>query len=169
MKENHKGQILLSGCVLTTPSITRRMEWGYNISTMNFTSIKMTDSQWQIMESHVLASIPREACGVLAGEDGCVHWVKSVTNVEVSQNRFRMDPREQLDVMMRMEHERLQLIGIYHSHPQGPGNLSESDIQEAVYNEAAYLVWSPSIAKWSCRAFMIEHDTAREIPIIVTG
>ncbi len=145
------------------------MEWDYNIAKMGHTSIILTNLQWQSMESHVRASFPREACGVLAGEHGSVHWVESATNVEDGEGRFRMDPQEQLDVMQRIENEGLRLIGIYHSHPHGPANLSDSDIQEAAYLEAAYLVWSPDVEKWSCRAFLIEHVSAREIPIYISG
>ncbi len=145
------------------------MERDYNTAKMGLTLINMTYLQWQSMESHVRARFPREACGVLAGEHGRVHWVESVTNVEDSVNRFRMEPQEQLDAILRIENEGVSLLGIYHSHPHGPDNLSESDIQEAAYPESVYLVWSPSIEKWSCRAFVIEHDTVREIPIVVTG
>jgi len=136
---------------------------------MGPTKIFLTDLQWQSMESHVRARFPREACGVLAGECSRVHWVAPVTNVDESLNRFRMDPQEQLDVMLRIENEGVSLLGIYHSHPRGPDNLSESDIQEAAYLETAHLVWSPDVEKWSCRAFLIEYGTVREIPIHITG
>ena len=129
----------------------------------------MSHAQWESMQMHVQATFPREACGVLAGEQGCVRWVESITNVEDSPNRFRMDPQEQLNVMLRIEDEGLELIGIYHSHPKGPDELSESDIQEAAYHEAANLVWFPSGKKWSCKAFIIKHLEVREIPIHITG
>jgi proteasome lid subunit RPN8/RPN11 len=120
------------------------------------------------MEEHVRASTPREACGVLAGERSQVHWVEPITNVEESLDRFRMDPQEQVDVMMRIEDDGLQLIGIYHSHPEGPDQLSESDIREAAYLDAAHLVWTSCGGQWSCRAFIIEVETAREIPILIS-
>jgi proteasome lid subunit RPN8/RPN11 len=136
---------------------------------MGLTSITMTKSHWQSMEAHVRASVPREACGILAGDQGKVHWVESVTNVEDRVDRFRMDPQEQVDMILRIESEGLFLIGIYHSHPHGPEELSEKDIQEAAYFEAAQILWSPDGDQWSCRAYLIEHQTAREIPVYITG
>ena len=117
------------------------------------------------MEEHTRASLPREACGVLAGECGRVHWVEPITNIEDSHDRFRMDPQEQLDVMLRIEDEGLQLLGIYHSHPNGPDELSERDRIEAAYLDAAHLVWAPFKEQWFCRAFIIDLHTVREIPI----
>jgi proteasome lid subunit RPN8/RPN11 len=92
-----------------------------------------------------------------------------ITNVEDGQDRFLMDSQEQVDAILRIEDEGLQLLGIYHSHPKGPEEPSESDINEAAYPEAGYLIWSPGVEQWSCRAFIIEQDTVREIPIVITG
>ncbi len=117
------------------------------------------------MVCQVREAYPREACGVLAGEGDVVKWVQPITNVEDSRNRFRMDPQEQLDVLLRIEDEGLQLTAIYHSHPHGPSDLSVSDVKGAAYLEAAYLVWSPAAQEWSCKAFIIEHNAVREIPI----
>lgn len=137
----------------------------YNIAKMTLDSIFLRQEQWEKMEAHVRAIFPREACGVLAGKESGAYWVKPITNVEKDRHRFRMDPQEQLEVLLRIEDEGLKLIGIYHSHPDGPQELSPSDISEAAYLEAAHLVWFPVAGKWSCRAFVIEHTSSREIPI----
>ncbi len=141
----------------------------YNNGAMALDSIFLRQAQWETMEAHVRAIYPREACGVLAGKDSGVLWVQPITNVEKGRHRFRMDPQEQLDVLLRIEEEGLQLIGIYHSHTDGPNELSPSDINEAAYLEAAHLVWSPAAGKWSCRAFVIEYKTTREIPIHIAA
>lgn len=136
---------------------------------MGLAKIFLQQKQWEKMESHVRSKYPREACGVLAGKESGVHWVQPITNVEKDRHRFRMDPREQLDVLLRIEDEGLQLTGIYHSHPDGPPGLSTSDIGEAAYFEAAHIVWFPVAGKWTCKAFVIEHKATREIPIQIIG
>lgn len=136
---------------------------------VNLISITMSRAQWQSMQNHVQATFPQEACGVLAGQQGRVNWVKPITNVEDSPNRFRLDPQEQLNAMLQIEYEELKLIGIYHSHPNGLDELSESDIQEAAYPDAAYLVWFPAGKRWSCKAYINEPLAVREIPIQITG
>ncbi|MEJ2551224.1 MAG: M67 family metallopeptidase [Anaerolineales bacterium] len=142
---------------------------GYNNTTMNLATIFLRQNQWERMEAHVRAMFPKEACGVLAGKESGVHWVQPITNVEEDRRRFRMDPQEQLDALLRIEEEGLHLIGIYHSHPDGPAELSMSDISEAAYLEAAHLVWFPAAEKWACKAFIIEHKTTREIPIQIVA
>ena len=134
---------------------------------MRATSIKISEDQIKRMETHVRACLPREACGVLAGEQGNVHWVEPIANVENSNSRFRMDPQAQLEVILRIEEQGLSLLGIYHSHPQGPDRPSETDFQEAAYPQAAHLIWSPLDEGWICKAYVLENDTAQEIPIHV--
>jgi proteasome lid subunit RPN8/RPN11 len=72
-----------------------------------------------------------------------------------SRTRFHMDPQGQLSAMQRIEDEGEEIVGIYHSHPAGPRGLSESDLAEAAYPEAAYLIWAPAYGVWDCRAFRI--------------
>jgi proteasome lid subunit RPN8/RPN11 len=76
-----------------------------------------------------------------------------------------MDPKEQLDVFNYMDKKGLDLVGIYHSHPDGPDTPSDTDIDEAFYPEAVYLIWSRSSGEWRCRAFLIQDGSITEIQI----
>jgi proteasome lid subunit RPN8/RPN11 len=107
------------------------------------------------MRDHVLACLPEEACGLLGGSQGVVRMVIPVLNSLHSRIRFHMDPQGQLSAMQRIEDEGEEIVGIYHSHPAGPRGPSESDLAEAAYPEAAYLIWAPALGAWHCRAFRI--------------
>ncbi|NIS80268.1 MAG: hypothetical protein GTO14_08675 [Anaerolineales bacterium] len=126
-------------------------------------SLELDD--WRSMREHVDACLPNEACGFLFGSGGKVRVVIPVTNIDHSPFRFRMDPKEQIEAMFRMEAEGYELIAIFHSHPRGPQGPSETDVAEAAYPEAFYLVWAPDGADWGCRAFTLATDGPREIPI----
>jgi proteasome lid subunit RPN8/RPN11 len=107
------------------------------------------------MHDHVLACLPEEACGLLGGGQGVVRMVIPVLNGLRSRTRFHMDPQGQLSAMQRIEEEGEEIVGIYHSHPGGPPAPSGTDLGEAAYPEAAYLIWAPTGGAWNCRAFRI--------------
>lgn len=125
--------------------------------------IHLLQKHWERMRSEVLALLQEEACGFLAGIASEVMQVIPVTNVLHSPTRYRMDPREQLSALQKIEAQRQSVVGIYHSHMVGPSGLSEVDIKEAVYLDAAYLVWSKPQSEWQCRAFRIIDRQALEI------
>jgi proteasome lid subunit RPN8/RPN11 len=54
-----------------------------------------------------------------------------------------------------MENEDLELVGIYHSHPQGPPGPSEIDVREAYYPNVVHLIWSNTEGTWSCAGYSI--------------
>ena len=119
------------------------------------------------MLEDVRRSLPNEACGLLAGVGEEVRLVLPVRNEAASPVRFRMAPREQLAAFRRIEEAGLQLLGIYHSHPGGPDHLSPTDLAEAAYAEAAYLVWFPTPKGWRCRAFRLDRARPEEIPLVL--
>jgi hypothetical protein len=60
---------------------------------------------------------------MLAGREGKTEIVLPVTNVDHSPYRFRMHPAEQVRSLMAIEAMGLELLAIYHSHPEGPAFL----------------------------------------------
>lgn len=100
----------------------------------------------------VVESLPFECCGLLLGRrDGCVIDIESIVpaaNVSAGDRRvsFEVNPQTLLDTI---ENERIsgdshratcgfgqreytpQLVGIYHSHPNGRTSLSTFDLESA--------------------------------------
>lgn len=127
--------------------------------------IFMPDQVWQAMLDHVQQCLPNEACGLLAGEGESVVEVLPVENVDQSRVTFRMDPEQQVKAMFRIEDSGLSVVGIFHSHPEGPSWPSDRDLAEAAYPEAAYLIWEPVAGDWVCRAFVLVGGGVHEISI----
>jgi proteasome lid subunit RPN8/RPN11 len=93
------------------------------------------------------ASPGAEVCGLLAAKNGRPVRCLAVANVAAQPERcFNMDPKQQIDAMREMRERGEQLYGIYHSHPSGPPEPSPTDIQQAAYPEALYLIVSPGRA-----------------------
>jgi proteasome lid subunit RPN8/RPN11 len=133
--------------------------------------IHISHQDWEIMRSDVARRAPEEACGLLAGRRAgttCqVTIVFPMTNLLHSATRYRLDPAEQLAVFDQIDSLGLELVGIYHSHPAGPDHASPTDIAEAYYPEAVYLIWFVRDGEWACNAFTIVKRTVSPVDIRV--
>jgi proteasome lid subunit RPN8/RPN11 len=121
---------------------------------------------WLTLRKHVSNEAPLEACGMLAGVRNRVEAVLPVHNVLLILNRFRMDSREQYYAFDWIETNGPNLIGIYHSHPNGPLTVSLSDIAESAY-EVGNIIWSQVADTWKVKGFWIESACASEVSIQV--
>jgi len=108
---------------------------------------------------------PEEACGLLVGSKGRVRRHLPIENIHHSQSRYRMEPRQQLKAILWMEDHYLDLLAIYHSHPQGPDELSETDIMEITFPETIYVVFFPDCNHWKAKGFLTRHCIPKEIPL----
>jgi [CysO sulfur-carrier protein]-S-L-cysteine hydrolase len=124
-------------------------------------------SAWQTMIQSVSNCLPEEGCGLLAGVGDYIHEVIPVENIEHSPVRYRMAPQDQLKAFLHMEEKSLELLGIYHSHPQGPETPSETDIAEAYYPEAIYVIISKMTSEWRMRGFSLQNKLLQEVVITV--
>jgi proteasome lid subunit RPN8/RPN11 len=132
-------------------------------------AIHLTAGQWEQMQADVERRAPEEACGLLSGRGDRVQAVIPMTNALNSPVRFRLNPQEQIQVFQHIEQNGWELIGIYHSHPQGPATPSRTDVMEAYYPEAVNLIWSRQAGDWICRGFSIRDGQVREVSISITA
>lgn len=123
---------------------------------------------WRQMRRHVARRAPLEACGLLAGHGSRVDLVLGTRNAERSPFSFRISPAEQLRVFNAIERLGLDLVGIYHSHPNGPEMPSPSDIRQAFYN-VCHLVWWRKAGEWQVGAWWIESGQVTAVQIVQTG
>jgi proteasome lid subunit RPN8/RPN11 len=118
------------------------------------------------MRRDVVERAPEEACGLVAGIGNRSQRVFIISNIMGSSTRFQLDPQQQLDVLLMIEDNDWELLGIYHSHPTGPAYPSARDILEAAYPEAVHLIWSPLQGDWVCRGFFIEKGKVKEVSLL---
>ena len=114
------------------------------------------------MRRHVGRCAPLEACGLLAGNNGRVEMRLGIPNAERSPVRFRMEPHAQWRAFQRMQAAGLELMGFYHSHPNGPDQPSPTDILEMLY-PVAQIIWFRGDGRWQARGFRIEGGKVAEI------
>jgi proteasome lid subunit RPN8/RPN11 len=84
-------------------------------------------------------------------------------------DRYYMDPVQQVEVFEEMQTHGQSLIGIYHSHPQGPVGPSDADVHMAYHRGVAYFIISLADAdNPGVRAFMLHDDGFEEVQYAIT-
>lgn len=82
-----------------------------------------------------------ERCGLISGPACIGQTIHPITNCAVDPRRaFSMAPRELIAAFARMEAAGESLTAIYHSHPHGRASPSASDVAQAHYRDAGYLI-----------------------------
>lgn len=84
-----------------------------------------------------------EVCGLIGGHDGIPTTCYPVKNIaSTPKRRFQMDPAQQIQAMKTMRERDETLFAIYHSHPTAPAWPSATDLEQAAYPDALYLIVS---------------------------
>jgi proteasome lid subunit RPN8/RPN11 len=115
-------------------------------------------------------ALPNECCGLLAGRGRAVTRVFRATNSLASPTAYEIRPRELFALFRKLREEKLDLAGIYHSHPTGDNFPSARDRQRAYYPETPYVIVSPRAdAPRPVRAFLLSGERVEEISVEVLG
>lgn len=87
---------------------------------------------------------PREACGLLVARDGDgpTRFVPVVNNHREPLHHWRMDDQSYGDALRTAQERGERLIGIVHSHPAGPPQLSAQDTAAALDPTVHYVLVS---------------------------
>ena len=86
--------------------------------------------------------VPEEACGLMGGKDGAVVKFYPLTNANASSEHYEMLPEEQFAAMKDMRVEGLEMVGIWHSHPETPARMCEEDKKLACTPGVVYFILS---------------------------
>lgn len=107
-----------------------------------------------------------EVCGILAGSNGLVEKVLFITNQYNSPTRFFMEPTELLQALNWMDDQKKELLGIFHSHPNGPETPSMTDIKEFNYPGVESVIVTPRKGIWELFPYIIEGQSFKHSKII---
>jgi [CysO sulfur-carrier protein]-S-L-cysteine hydrolase len=118
------------------------------------------------MAAHGSGNPQLECCGLLAGYGGVITRIFPADNSLASATAYEIAPKELFQHMREIRLARLELTGIYHSHPNGDNTPSPRDIEQAYYPDVAYFILSPrNDAPNPVRAFTIKGGKAVELDI----
>ncbi len=108
--------------------------------------MKITDAQLKQIYAHAKETYPYECCGFLLGsfeDGGLVREVRRATNQNQERtDRFVISGEEYAQVQFAADDADLDIIGIYHSHPDYPPIPSQTDIDNAAWEDVYFLIAS---------------------------
>jgi proteasome lid subunit RPN8/RPN11 len=121
------------------------------------------------LQSVVRAGYPNETCGLLLGRAGTgrvrVHEAVAAENLnrERPGDRYELDPRGHLRAEERARALGLEVVGVWHSHPDHPARPSETD-RNGAWEGWSYLILSvtaegvPELRSWRLRGERFEEE-----------
>ena len=107
---------------------------------------------------HAESGFPHEVCGVLIGAGGKITHYRECRNLntERARDRYDLDPVSFKEADEWARGSGLEIVGIYHSHPDHPPFASETDRQRA-WPEWVYMIFSIYDGKYKdSRAWVLE-------------
>jgi len=116
---------------------------------------------------HCREERPLEACGLLVGEAGHVVAGYATDNQHRSPVIYKVDDLQLLEVDRDIRSERQEIIAIYHSHVVTDPVPSRTDIQQATWPEAFYVIVSLKERRPRVRAWRIVDGQVSEHPVVV--
>jgi len=103
--------------------------------------------------AHAVEDLPNECCGLLIGSADVVEDAARARNRKRSPTKFEVEPADHFQAIRRARSAGLQIVGAYHSHPNGPSDLSESDRARLTDPSMVQVIVSLADGARSVRAF----------------
>jgi proteasome lid subunit RPN8/RPN11 len=124
--------------------------------------------------AHARRDYPNECCGVLLGGEGEVAAAVPITNVASDpRRRYELSPAEHIAQIKKCRERsssgsRVEVVGVYHSHPHTSAEPSPTDLREAWPN-FVYVIAGPVVEgdDVPVRGFLLEGTTFSEVDLVV--
>ena len=129
-------------------------------------SIVLAQKEKDKLVTHAIGEQPNESCAMLFGKKVGDNWnVKEVfltQNIDNSQTKFTISPEELLKGYQLAEKMHLELVGVFHSHPNSYATPSSTDKTFMQNNPVPWIIFS--CVNNSLKAYLLDSDVI-EIPI----
>jgi len=90
------------------------------------------------------AAFPRECCGLVEGvrhgDEICALRLHPAGNLAAEPDRFEIDPAEQFRLLHALRDTGREIVGCYHSHPNGADRPSPRDRDGAAEDGLVWLI-----------------------------
>ena len=112
------------------------------------------------------AEAPIECCGILAGRHGRAQKLYRMTNAEHRHDHYMMAPEQQFEAVRDIRSSSLDMLAIYHSHPETPARPSTEDIRLALTPNVVYVILSlqPNNGP-AVKGFQIDDGAVTTVPV----
>ncbi len=129
-------------------------------------TIILDENQKSKLKEHAINSEPNESCALLFGKvkDGkaTVQEIFFTKNIDESQINFTISNEELLSGYKMAEEKNLDIVGIFHSHPNSQAVPSPTDRKFMHSNPVVWIIYSGEEKNF--RAYVLESEII-EVPI----
>ena len=120
----------------------------------------------QSLEQHANVQSPLEACAILFGTSNDKTWETTdiflTENIDKSEVNFTISNKQLMEGYTIAEDKGLDIVGIFHSHPNSQPSPSNTDIKFMRGNPVPWIIYS-GITK-EMKAYLLDSDLI-QIPI----
>jgi proteasome lid subunit RPN8/RPN11 len=132
-------------------------------------SVRLAPAIAAAIVAHAQTEAPDEACGFVVGSaepsaGGEALRYVPCRNALASPTRYRVHADDLLRVAIETERSGEEVWAVVHSHVRGPAVPSPTDVAEAAWSSALYVLVSLA-GEPSLRAWRIEDGTASEVAL----
>ena len=124
--------------------------------------ITLSQSIKKILIQHAENENPNESCAILYGNGDTVSDVFLTKNIEESPVNFTISNDQLIKGYKIAEERKLDVVGIFHSHPNSEAYPSSTDKKFMHSNPVVWIIYSGTNKNF--KAYVLESDVL-EIPI----
>ena len=139
----------------------------YRITIVN-KSIILSEKDKEELAKHAEAEKPYESCAILVGNETDENWtVKEVVlteNTTKSEVMFTISPDKEFEVDQNAKESNMEIVCIFHSHPESEAQPSETDKKFMRVNPFPWIIYSGLTREMNC--FILQDENVKQISII---
>ena len=139
----------------------------YRITIVN-KSIILSEKDKEELAKHAESEKPYESCAILVGNETDENWtVKEVVlteNTAKSRVTFTISPEKEFEVDQNAKKSNMEIVCIFHSHPESEAQPSETDKKFMRVNPFPWIIYSGLTKEMNC--FILQDENVKQISII---
>ena len=131
--------------------------------------IILNQSQLDTLTEHALKSGQNESCAMLLGIHEEDNW--NVKEIFLTQNadgnprvEFTISPDKEFEVDQKAKESNMEIVCIFHSHPESEAQPSETDKKFMRVNPFPWIIYSGKTKEMNC--FILQDENVKQISII---
>lgn len=138
--------------------------------------MKASSDVLDAVRRHAEETYPEECCGLLVGRP--LDGENEVAGARPAENRnenrrvdrYIIDPEDYRAIDRDARREGLDIVGIYHSHPDHPAEPSRTDLEQATFPGYTYVIVSVQDGRAAdLTAWTLAPDRSRFLPEQING
>ena len=130
-------------------------------------SIILSEKYKEELAKYAESEKPYESCAILVGNETDENWtVKELVlteNTAKSEVTFTISPDKEFEVDQKAKKSNMEIVCIFHSHPESEAYPSETDKKFMRVNPFPWIIYSGTTKEMNC--FILENDNVKQIPI----